>query len=188
MALKPVDMNECSQKSRCCDGPNAGRIYSNSEPCYPGCKFVPDQCDCDCNILYVYVIDSDNNSNFSDGPQETRIMTLESFFNQNGEYVEQRFAISTNTTWESNVCDSTSSVFDCQNFQGTITATKENVCYGGSSAWVEWVKVYYIDGEYDRFDYFSEGGFARSAGGSQCGAPVGTTSSITIAIRGPEIP
>ena len=46
MALRPPNMEDCRPKCKCKSGPNAGKVYDPTQPCFPGETFDAGACDC----------------------------------------------------------------------------------------------------------------------------------------------
>ena len=46
MSVNPAPMDQCTEKCRCLDGPNADVAYDCKEPCPDGFVFAEDECDC----------------------------------------------------------------------------------------------------------------------------------------------
>jgi hypothetical protein len=53
MAIKPADMESCSPKCKCLNGPNIGEAYECDDPCQDDQEF--DFVNCECNSVYPTV-------------------------------------------------------------------------------------------------------------------------------------
>lgn len=179
------DMKKCDPKCRCAYGPYVGRAYPCDDPCAgqgEECTFSCDQgCNCDTTTLYgMFITASSGNLEYDSVNLPTILLpvNLNPYFDEEGNTIlEQVFFSGVSAAWDT-TCEG--GVLSCPgNYEGVLNGVKTGICSGGGLGWMNYGYVYYKNGAYDRFQ--TRGSILATAG-TQCGAPVGTSVSLTVQV------